>query len=141
MKRFEGRVAVVAGGARGIGGRVAEDLVEQGGRVAIGDVNAELGKELAGKIGKDRAIFLQTDVTDPAQCANIIDAAWSEFGAVDYLVNSAISISGRVRCDLSWPISRLVPARRRRRTSGGSGRRHHRAFRLRFVASRSRRAI
>lgn len=65
MGRFVGKVAVVAGGARGLGERFAQDFVGEGGRVAIADVNAGLGSELAAKLGKDKAVFVGTDVTDP----------------------------------------------------------------------------
>ena len=70
------------------------------GRVAIGDVNAGLGSELAAKLGKDKAVFIGADVTDPAQCADAVDAAWKEFGSLDYLVNSAIAINGGELIDL-----------------------------------------
>jgi NAD(P)-dependent dehydrogenase (short-subunit alcohol dehydrogenase family) len=100
MSRFQGKVAIVAGGARGLGGRIAEDFVEQGGRVAIGDVDGTLGAELAAKIGEERAVFVQADVTDSAQCMSIVDAAWSRFGSADCLVNSAISINGGELLDL-----------------------------------------
>jgi 3alpha(or 20beta)-hydroxysteroid dehydrogenase len=98
--RPEGKVAIVAGGARGLGEKFAEDFVGQGGRVAIGDVNAGLGSELASRLGNDKAVFVDTDVTDPAQCANVVDVARKEFGSLDYLVNSAIAINGGELIDL-----------------------------------------
>ena len=48
---------IVAGGARGIGAKTCEMYVEQGGRVLIGDVNDELGVELEGKLGRDKAVY------------------------------------------------------------------------------------
>jgi NAD(P)-dependent dehydrogenase (short-subunit alcohol dehydrogenase family) len=98
--RFEGKVAIVAGGARGLGERLAQDFLGGGGRVAIGDVNAGLGWELAAKLGKDKALFIGTDLTDPAQCADAVDAAWNEFASLDYLVNSAIAINSGDLIDL-----------------------------------------
>lgn len=83
-----------------MGEKFAEDFVGQGGRVAIGDVNAGLGSELASRLGNDKAVFVDTDVTDPAQCANVVDVAWKEFGSLDYLVNSAIAINGGELIDL-----------------------------------------
>jgi hypothetical protein len=71
-------------------GSLAQDFVDEGGRVAIGDVNAGLGSELAAKLGKDKAVFVGIDVTDPAQCANAVDVAWKEFGSRDYLVTARL---------------------------------------------------
>lgn len=101
MKRFEDKVAIVAGGARGLGGRVAEDFVAEGGRVVIGDVNAELGKELAARLGREKALFVDLDVTNPSQCERIVEAAVQSFGSPGYLVNSAISINGASLLELS----------------------------------------
>lgn len=68
MGRFDRKVCIVAGGSRGIGAKTCEFYTEQGGRVVIGDLNEELGEEMAAKIGIDRAVFQKLDVTDPASC-------------------------------------------------------------------------
>ncbi len=100
MSRFEGRVALVAGGARGIGERVAQDFVRDGGRVIIGDVNAELGQALAASLG-EAAVWFPLNVGDPQSCADFVDKGISEFGRVDCLVNSAIRIRSGALMDLS----------------------------------------
>lgn len=105
MGRFDGKVCIVAGGARGIGGKTAEVYAEEGGHVIIGDVNDELGVALAGKIGEGRAAFQPLDVTDPASCAAAVDRAAAEFGGVDHLVNCAIKMAPAPLIDLeleSW---------------------------------------
>ena len=100
MSRFEGKVAIIAGGARGLGGKVAEDFVKEGGRVVIGDINKDLGAELASKLGKEKAFFVELDVTNEEQCAHIVEMAWRTFGGLDCLMNSAISINGGGLVDL-----------------------------------------
>ena len=92
MQGFEGKVLVVAGGARGIGAQVARDYAASGGRVAIGDTNHELGTNLAREIGSERAFFAPLDVTKEESCQAFVAAAVDRFGSVDHLVNSAISI-------------------------------------------------
>ena len=66
MTRFAGKVCIVTGGASGIGARTAEAFAAQGGTVVIGDVNDDLGKQVAARIGKDAAAYVHLDVTDPA---------------------------------------------------------------------------
>lgn len=100
MSRFTDKVAIITGGARGIGAETARRFVEQGGCVLVGDVNEELGKELSESIG-ERALFQTLDVTDPASCKDAVETAVKTFGAVDYLVNSAIKIVPGALKDLS----------------------------------------
>lgn len=91
---------MIAGGARGIGGQVARDVVAAGGRVAIGDVNVELGTELAAELGADSALFQSLDVTEEASCGAFVAATAARFGIPSGLVNSAISINGGALLDL-----------------------------------------
>src|SRR5438094_137771 len=67
--RLTGKVAVVTGGARGIGGATAEALARDGARVAIGDLRSAEASETLGRIGQagGEAAFVQTDVTDVAR--------------------------------------------------------------------------
>lgn len=108
MGRFDGKVCIIAGGARGIGGKTAEFYAEQGGRVLIGDVNEELGEALAAKIGKEKASFYRLDVTDPAACKSAVEAAVSTFGGADHLVNCAIKMDPAPLLDLSLESWKLV---------------------------------
>lgn len=100
MSRFEGRVCIVTGGARGIGEKTAELFVAQGGRVLIGDTNEALGTEVARRLGAD-AGFVRLDVSDPASCQGAVERAVAEFGAVDCLVNSAVRMAPGPLKDLS----------------------------------------
>ncbi len=93
MGQFDGKVLVVTGGGRGIGAATAAEFVKRGGQVAIGDVVPDPGESFAKELGADRAVFLTTDVRDPASCAALVSAAVTKFGRVDYLVNSAIKMA------------------------------------------------
>lgn len=91
MGRFEGKVCIVAGGARGIGAQACRDYVAQGGRVVIGDVNEELGNPLAVEIGAG-AIYHKLDVTRPDSCREAVERAVGQFGGVHHLVNCAMKM-------------------------------------------------
>lgn len=99
-RRFDGKICIVAGGARGIGAKTAERYVSEGGKVVIGDINEELGREWAGRIGKDQAVFQKLDVTDPESCRQVVECAASNFGCVDHLVNCAIKMQSGPLLDL-----------------------------------------
>jgi NAD(P)-dependent dehydrogenase (short-subunit alcohol dehydrogenase family) len=91
---FTGKVAVVTGGANGIGRAVALGFVRGGGRVAIVDRDEAAGAALAAEIGK-AAIFCAADVTRAADVAGYVKAALDEFGAIDCFHNNA-GIEGKV---------------------------------------------
>ncbi|SEG90482.1 NAD(P)-dependent dehydrogenase, short-chain alcohol dehydrogenase family [Thermomonospora echinospora] len=88
MGRFTGRVALVTGGASGIGAATARRIVDEGGSVVIADIQDALGAELAGRIG-DRAAFVHLDVADEESWAAAVAAATDRFGRLDILVNNA----------------------------------------------------
>jgi 3-hydroxyacyl-CoA dehydrogenase / 3-hydroxy-2-methylbutyryl-CoA dehydrogenase len=81
-------VAIVTGGASGLGEATVERLLAGGGRVGIFDVNEERGRALAGK-HPGRAIFARVDVTDEPSAAAGIAAVKSAFGALHICVNCA----------------------------------------------------
>src|SRR5688572_22002233 len=83
-----GRVAIVTGGARGIGAAVARAFVAEGARVVVTDVLDAEGKELAHALG-DAAVYLHLDVTDPEEWRLAVAAAEELFGPVTDLVNNA----------------------------------------------------
>lgn len=83
-----GKVAIVTGGARGIGAAVARTFVERGGLVLIADMLDEEGAALAVGLG-DRAGFHHLDVTDEEQWKATVATAVERFGRLDGLVNCA----------------------------------------------------
>lgn len=90
MFEFDGKVCIVAGGARGIGEKTAELYVAQGGRVVIGDTRREEGERLAARLGDDVAVFHPLDVSDAGSCSDVVASAVGRFSGVDHLVNCAI---------------------------------------------------
>jgi NAD(P)-dependent dehydrogenase (short-subunit alcohol dehydrogenase family) len=88
---FDGQVAVVTGGASGIGRNIAEELARRGAAVAIGDINAaRLDETLASleSLGAP-ALAVACDVTSDDQVASLHDAVIERFGRVDVLCNNA----------------------------------------------------
>jgi NAD(P)-dependent dehydrogenase (short-subunit alcohol dehydrogenase family) len=87
MGVLDGKVAIVTGGARGIGLAVARRFVAEGGKVVIGDIEAA-GEAEARALGPD-CRFVATDVGNAADANALIAAASAAFGSVDILVNNA----------------------------------------------------
>jgi 3alpha(or 20beta)-hydroxysteroid dehydrogenase len=87
MGRFDGKVILISGGARGQGAAEARQLVVEGAKVVIGDVLESEGRELARKLGNS-ATFLRHDVTSETDWAEAVQAAES-FGGLHGLINNA----------------------------------------------------
>jgi NAD(P)-dependent dehydrogenase (short-subunit alcohol dehydrogenase family) len=85
------RVAVVTGGASGIGRALLEALVREGARVVVADIDERAGAAVADEIRKKGgdAIAVRVDVSDRAQVRALADRAFSAFGAVHVLCNNA----------------------------------------------------
>ncbi len=92
---LHGKVAIVTGGANGIGRAIAEVFVEEGARVLVADIDDTAGSDLIERLG-DAATFLHTDVSQPATVQGAIDFAQEHFGALHVMVNNA-GISGSSR--------------------------------------------
>ena len=88
MPDLEGKVAIVTGGAAGIGRAMVERFAAEGARVVIADIDAEAGTALASELG-DVAAFHQTDVTDADQVQALVDATVERFGGLHVMVNNA----------------------------------------------------
>ena len=89
--RFDGRVALVTGGASGIGKATALRIASEGGAVAIADVQEQAGSDVVSEIERNggRAVFVQLDVTSEQDWADAVEAVVSTFGKLDILVNNA----------------------------------------------------
>ncbi|HET9020029.1 MAG TPA: SDR family NAD(P)-dependent oxidoreductase, partial [Acetobacteraceae bacterium] len=87
-KRFDGRVAIVTGGASGIGLAAASRLLREGARVAVWDRNADALAALAGQLGG--AVHTEAlDLADPDSVQRAAEATATAFGRIDILVASA----------------------------------------------------
>lgn len=86
--RLAGKVALITGGASGLGANAAELMVREGAKVVLADINEEAGRALAAKIGASAA-FVSLDVTSEDQWKAAIAATVAKFGALHVLLNSA----------------------------------------------------
>jgi NAD(P)-dependent dehydrogenase (short-subunit alcohol dehydrogenase family) len=105
MNDLHGKVALVSGGARGIGAETARLMVEVGAKVAIGDVLDERGRETAR--GLERAggegVYVHLDVTSAADWTKAVAATVGCFGGLDILVNNAGIFIGKSIEDAALP--------------------------------------
>ncbi|NQX88182.1 MAG: glucose 1-dehydrogenase [Halioglobus sp.] len=88
MGRVMGKVAIVTGGASGMGRADAELLAAQGAKVVVADLNEADGQAVADSIGGD-ALFMKLDVTNEGNWQTVISATVEQFGKLDVLVNNA----------------------------------------------------
>ena len=86
VRRLVGRVAVVTGGASGIGRATARRLAAEGASVVIGDGDPTTGQEAAAEVG---GLFVQVDVTSEEQVNALFDAAVTAYGGLDIAFNNA----------------------------------------------------
>lgn len=85
---LHGKVAVITGGASGIGRATAQLFAREGAAVAIADKNRQAGERAVQDIG-DRAIFELADVTKAADCERVVQRSVHDFGGIHILVNNA----------------------------------------------------
>jgi NADP-dependent 3-hydroxy acid dehydrogenase YdfG len=88
-ERLEGTVALVTGASSGIGEATALALAEHGATVAVAARRRDRLEALAERIGTDRCLVLETDVTDQAQARAMVEQTVAAFGRLDTLVNNA----------------------------------------------------
>jgi NAD(P)-dependent dehydrogenase (short-subunit alcohol dehydrogenase family) len=97
--RFEGKVAIVTGAARGIGEAYARALAGEGASVVVADLS-EKGKAVADEIG---GLYVETDVSDPESVQRLAEAAVTRYGGIDLLVNNA-AIYGDMKLDFLFTV-------------------------------------
>jgi 3alpha(or 20beta)-hydroxysteroid dehydrogenase len=93
MGRVDGKVAVISGGAQGMGASHARLLAAEGAKVVIGDILDDAGQALADEIGAS-ARYVHLDVTQPDQWQAAAATAIAEFGKFNVLVNNAGIVNG-----------------------------------------------
>jgi 2-dehydro-3-deoxy-D-gluconate 5-dehydrogenase len=91
MFNLSGKVAVVTGGASGIGLGIAHGMVEAGARVALIGRDAEKGRTALASLpgGSESGVFIQADITKHGECVEAMALAESHFGNLNILVNNA----------------------------------------------------
>lgn len=94
MNRLQNKVAIITGGASGIGRGVVELFLTEGAKVVIADINFEAGTAVAAELGEN-AFFKQTDVTSPKSVKALVDHTVSELGRLDILHNNAGAFGAR----------------------------------------------
>jgi 3-oxoacyl-[acyl-carrier protein] reductase len=94
--RLDGKVALITGGAKGIGKTTALKFLQEGARVVIGDFDVEAGKAAIEEFeAGDRAKFVKVDVTSTEDVQSMVKSTVDAFGKIDILVNNAgITIDG-----------------------------------------------
>ena len=99
MGRLANRVALVSGGASGIGKASAVRLAEEGAKVVVADIDAELGQQTVGAIqdNSGTATFMRLDVTNESQWQECVAATVDVYGGLNILVNNAgIAVGGSI---------------------------------------------
>lgn len=104
MKTYEDKVAIITGGASGIGKALGEEMAHRGATVILADVNSKLLGEVTNSItkagGRAKAVIL--DVCDSSAVKQLVEDTVSEWGRLDYLFNNAgIGVGGEAR-DFSY---------------------------------------
>lgn len=89
MKQLENKVAVVTGGASGIGRAIVELFVKAGAQVVIADLDDRAGNLLIENLGHGNVVFMKADTSLPQDNKRIVEAAVENFGALHIAVNNA----------------------------------------------------
>src|ERR1700743_1814774 len=92
MGRVDGKVALISGGARGMGAPHARSRVGEGAKVVIGDILDDDGKKLADELG-DAARYVHLDVTQPEEWDAAVSTAVNDFGKLNVLGNNAGTVA------------------------------------------------
>jgi NAD(P)-dependent dehydrogenase (short-subunit alcohol dehydrogenase family) len=89
MGRLTEKVAIITGATSGMGRRTSECFVEEGARVVVCGRRVELGRDLEAKLGRNRCLFVEVDVTDEDDVKRLVADCIAEWGRVDCLFNNA----------------------------------------------------
>ncbi|CAN0879311.1 Short chain aldehyde dehydrogenase 1 [Linum grandiflorum] len=95
-KRLQGKVALIIGGARGLGGAAARLFAQHGAKVLIADIRPELGRTMTQEI-EQPVSFIQCDVTSDDDMRNAVDAVVSAHGKLDIMYNNAGIVGEKIK--------------------------------------------
>jgi NAD(P)-dependent dehydrogenase (short-subunit alcohol dehydrogenase family) len=103
MGQFQDKIAIVTGGGMGLGRALSEQLAKHGATVVIADIDRAAADRVAEGVrqGGGRARAMPIDVSVPDQVVNLVGAAVSEFGRLDYMFNNAVTVIGGDARDIS----------------------------------------
>lgn len=91
--RLKGKIAIITGAAQGFGKGIAKDLFEEGANIIIADLNSKAGNELEAELNQgktpNKALFHETDVSDPGSVEKLVSKTVSEFGGLDIMISNA----------------------------------------------------
>ena len=95
MIRLDGKVAIVTGGAQGVGGGITRCLARSGAKVLIADIDVETAGNMAKQLNESgyESVSLRVDVNSFADLKQMVEVAMSEWGRLDILVNNAYNSS------------------------------------------------
>ena len=89
LHRLQGKVALITGGASGIGECTAKVFSHHGAKVVIADIQDELGHSVVELLGSSNSTYVRCNVTEEAQIKNAVDKAVSTYGKLDIMFNNA----------------------------------------------------
>jgi NAD(P)-dependent dehydrogenase (short-subunit alcohol dehydrogenase family) len=110
MQSFENTVAIVTGGAMGLGAALCEEIGRRGATVVVADIDEDAARQVASRLqrGGASAAVMRVDVADDAEVARLVENTVADYGRLDYMINNAgIAIGGDSR-DLSMQQWRRV---------------------------------
>ncbi|OMO68467.1 Short-chain dehydrogenase/reductase SDR [Corchorus olitorius] len=110
-KRLEDKVAIITGGASGIGASTVHVFHENGAKVVIADIQDSRGQAIADKLGEN-VVFIHCDVSNEDDVRNLIDTTISKFGKLDIMYNNAgimdRPVDGGIVNEIKSDLERLV---------------------------------
>jgi 3alpha(or 20beta)-hydroxysteroid dehydrogenase len=101
MGRLDGKVALITGGARGMGKAHARLFVAEGARVVLGDLLDDKGTALAAELGEDSCRYVHQDVTSETDWAAAVRATTDAFGTLNVLINNAGILKNKKIADMT----------------------------------------
>lgn len=101
MTKLENKVAVITGGAGGMGRTHSKRFIEEGAKVVVADLDSSDGKEFSEELGES-ALFIELDVTDEDSWKNLVKQTEENFGPIDILVNNAGIVASKSFRDTSY---------------------------------------
>ncbi|KAD5803260.1 hypothetical protein E3N88_14620 [Mikania micrantha] len=91
-RRLEGKVAIITGGASGVGESTAKLFAEHGAKIVIADIQDQLGQAVCEAIGLSNSIYVHCDVSNEEDVSNVVDIAVATYGKLDIMFNNAATL-------------------------------------------------